>query len=355
LLYPHGLCDLIPGDWERAVKHRMRAGQPVIVRRDLISLFVAAPLIGVAAREACGQAKKYLIGTLNTGAPLSNASPFGAGLIRGLGQLGYTLDQNYSFVRRGAEFHPDALPRLLNELEASHVDVVVCFGYDAANVAKGKPLPVVSFTAGDPVGTGLVTSLARPGGNITGISDVSAEVTPKRLQYLRDLRPELHRVAILYNAADPGMTLRYQAAQAGATAQRITVQALGVREPNDFDQAFATMNAEMPDAILMVSDILTNLNRKRVFEFAGMHRLPAIYENNGYVRDGGLISYGPDVDESLERAASLVDRILRGAKPADLPFEQPTLFRLAINLKTANALGLTVPQLLLAQADEVIE
>ena len=115
------------------------------------------------------------------------------------------------------------------------------------------------------------------------------------------------------------------------------------------------MNAEMPDAILMVSDILTNLNRRRVFQFSAMHRLPAIYENNGYVRDGGLMSYGPDLDESLERVASLVDRILKGAKPADLPFEQPTLFRFAINLKTAKALGLTVSPLLLAQADEVIE
>src|SRR5271169_3341227 len=334
-----------------------QAGQPMIVRRrDLVAVLVASPAIGIITGvRAQGQPKKYLIGTLNSGAPLPDASPFGAGLIRGLGKLGYTIDQNYSFIRRGAELHPDILPRLLDELAASHIDVVVCFGYDATHAAKGNALPVVSFTAGDPVGTGLVVSLARPGGNITGISDVSAEVTPKRLQYLRDIRPELHRVAILYNAADPGMTLRYRAAEAGAAAQGIGIQALGVREPNDFDQAFATMNAEMPDAILMVSDILTNLNRKRVFEFAGMHNLPAIYENNGYVRDGGLMSYGPDLDESLGRAAALVDRILKGAKPADLPFEQPTLFRFAINLKTAKALGLTVSPLLLAQADEVIE
>jgi len=197
--------------------------------------------------------------------------------------------------------------------------------------------------------------LAQPGGMITGISDVSAEVTPKRLQYLKDVAPQLRRVAILYNAADPGMTLRYRAAEAGATAQGISIQQLGVREPNDFDQAFAAMNAQMPDAILMVSDVLTNLNRKRVFEFAGAHRLPAIYENNLYVRDGGLMSYGPDIDEGLDRVAYLVDRILKGATPADLPFERPTVFRLAINLKTAKTLNLNVPQLLLDQADEVIE
>lgn len=339
------------------MKYQVRAGQPMIVRRrDLIAVLVAAPVIGmITGVNAQGQPKKYLIGTLNTGAPLPDASPFGAGLIRGLGKLGYTLDENYGFLRRGAELHPDTLPRLVDELAASHADVVVSFGYDSARAAKGNAMPVVSFTAGDPVGTGLVTSLARPGGNITGISDVSAEVTPKRLQYLKDFSPELHRVAILYNAADPGMTLRYRAAEAGATAQGIGIQALGVREPNDFDQAFTSMNAEMPDAILMVSDILTNLNRKRVFEFAAMHHLPAIYENNGYVRDGGLMSYGPDLDESLDRVASLVDRILKGAKPADLPFEQPTVFRFAFNLKTAKALGVTIPPIILAQADEVIE
>ena len=339
------------------MKHLAGAGRPAIVkRRDLIGVLMAAPLMGmIPGGKARGQPKKYLIGTLNTGAALPDASPFGAGLIRGLGKLGYTLDDNYSFIRRGAELHPDTLPRLLDEMAARHADVVVCFGYDSTNAAKGNALPIVSFTAGDPVGTHLVASLARPGGNITGISDVSAEVTPKRLQYLEDLRPELHRVAILYNAADPGMTLRYRTAESVATAQGIVIQALGVREPNDFDQAFAAMDADMPDAILMVSDILTNLNRKRVFEFAGMHRLPAIYENNGYVRDGGLMSYGPDLDESLERAASLVDRIIKGAKPADLPFEQPTRFRFAINLKTAKTLDLAVPQLLLAQADEVIE
>jgi len=335
----------------------MRAGQSVIVRRrDLVAVLAAVPVIGmITGVKAQGQPKKYLIGTLNTGAPVPDGSPFGAGLIRGLGKVGYTLNQNYSFIRRGAELHPDTLPRLVDELTASHADVVVCFGYGSAHAAKNSTLPVVSFTAGDPVGTGLVASLARPGGNITGISDVSAEVTPKRLQYLKEIKPELHRVAILYNAADPGMTLRYRAAEAGATAQGIGIQALGVREPNDFDQAFATMNAEMPDAILMVSDILTNLNRKRVFEFAGMHNLPAIYENNGYVRDGGLMSYGPDLDQSLERAAALVDHILKGTKPADLPFERPTLFRFAINLKTAKALGLTVPQSILARAGDVIE
>ena len=244
----------------------------------------------------------------------------------------------------------------MEELKASKVDVIVAFGYLSALTAKQRTtLPVVSFTAGDPVGTGLVDSLARPGGNITGISDVSAEITPKRMELLKEMAPGLRRVAVLWNAADLGMTLRYRAAEAGAKAMGIAVQPLGVREPDEFDQAFAAMNSDMPDAILMVSDVLTNLNRRRVFEFAAAHRLPAIYENDLYVRDGGLMSYGPDLSESLDRVAALVDRILKGEKPADLPFEQPTLFRFVVNMKTAEAIGLTVPQSLLVRADEVIE
>jgi putative ABC transport system substrate-binding protein len=148
------------------------------------------------------------------------------------------------------------------------------------------------------------------------------------------------------------MTLRYGAAAEGAKAMGISVQPLGVREPNDFEQAFATMNSEMPDAILMVSDALTSLNRRHVFEFAAAHRLPVIYEHDLYVRDGGLMSYGPDLDESFARVAALVDRILKGAKPTELPFEQPTLFRFAVNLKTAKALGLSLTPIFLARADE---
>jgi putative ABC transport system substrate-binding protein len=241
-------------------------------------------------------------------------------------------------------------------LAAIKVDVIVATGYPAAVAGKqAATLPVVAYGAGDPVGTGLVESLARPGGNLTGISDVSAEVTPKRMALLKELSPGLRRVAMLWNAQDLGMTLRYRASEAGAQALGITVQPLGVNEPNDFDQAFQAMIRDMPDAILMVTDSLTVLNRKRVFEFAAAHRLPAIYEYNFLVQDGGLMSYGPDQGESFERLAALVGRILNGAKPAELPFEQPTRFVFALNLKTAKSLGLTVPPSLLALADEVVE
>jgi putative ABC transport system substrate-binding protein len=187
------------------------------------------------------------------------------------------------------------------------------------------------------------------------MTEVATELSAKRLELLKETVPGLNRVAMLWNAADLGMTLRYQAATAAAQALGVTVQPLGVREPDDFEAAFSAMISQPPDAILMVSDALTFLNRKRVIEFAAAHRLPTIFEREGFVRDGGLMSYGPDQGEIFDRAAGLIDRIFKGAKPAELPIEQPTRFRFAINLKTAAALGLAISPSLLARADEVIE
>jgi putative tryptophan/tyrosine transport system substrate-binding protein len=324
-------------------------------RREFIALLggaaIAFPQVVTAQTTSV-----YRVGLLSLGPPLTDSSPFGAPLVRGLARHGYVLGRNLAIERRGAEGHVDRLPRLVAELAASKVDVIVAGGYPPALAAKdGTTLPVVAFFAGDPVGTGLVESLARPGGHVTGISDVSVEVTPKRLELLKQFAPNLRRVAVLWNADDLGMTLRYRASEAGAQALGVNVQPLGVREPNDFDQAFGAMKRDMPDAILMVADPLTTLNRKRVFEFAAAHRLPAIYELSLFARDGGLMSYGPDLDESFGRVAGLVDRILKGARPAELPFEQPTLFPFVLNLRTANAVGLTIPPTLLARADEVIE
>lgn len=325
-------------------------------RREFMRLVGGAACAWPCAVAAQAAPNVHRIATLNLGSSVTAESPAGAAICRGLAKHGYTLGQNLQFESRGAEMEMDRLPRLLDELVASKVDVLVTFGYPAAFVAKqGTTLPVVSFTAGDPVGTGLVDSLARPGGHITGISDVSAEMTPKRMELLREIVPQLRRVAILWNASDPGMTLRYRASETGANLMGIEVQPLGVGGPNDFDQAFAAMISEMPDAILMVSDVLTMLNRKRVIAFAAEHRLPAIYEAEVYVRDGGLMSYGPDQIEGFARVADLLDRILKGAKPADLPFEQPTLFKMVLNLRTAKALGLTIPPTVLARADEAIE
>ena len=325
-------------------------------RREFIILLGGAVGAWPFAAIAQSPAKVYRIGLLSTGAALADTSPQGAPLIRGLAQHGYALGRNLAFERRGSSAQTDRLPVLFDELVASRVDVIITFGYPAALVAKQKgAFPTVASGAGDPVSTGLVDGLARPGGNITGISDVSAELTPKRMELLKQMAPTLKRVAMLWNAADLGMTMRYRASEIGANALGISVQPLGVREPDDFEQAFSAMDREKPDAILMVTDSLTVLNRKRVFEYAAAHRLPAIYEFDFLVHDGGLMSYGPDFDENFARVAALVDRILKGTKPADLPFEQPTRFKLAINVKTAKALGLEVPTALLATADEVID
>jgi len=297
----------------------------------------------------------YHLGTLAVGVPISATDGTGAVLIAGLAQRGYTLGQNLTYDARGASGTMSQLPRLMQELKAAGVDVVATFGYPAAVAAKASGVPTVALGAGDPVATGLVDSLARPGGNVTGISDNASTLSTKRLELLKELLPELRRVAMLWNQDDLGMSLRYQASATAAQELGVTVQALGVREPNDFDDAFTAMIRDPPDAILMVSDSLTILNRKRVYDFAAERRLPAIYEADFFVRDGGLMSYGADRHESLDRTAALVDRIFKGAKPADLPFEVPTRYLFVLNLKTAKAINLTIPDTLLALADEVIE
>ena len=324
-------------------------------RRNFIRLVAGSSAAWPARALAQSPDTIHRVGLLGAGAPIADDSPQGVSLIRGLARHGYVLGKNLAFERRGAQGHIDRLPQLLDELAASKVDVLVTSGYPAARAAREGPLSTVATYAGDPVGTGLVASLARPGGNLTGISDVSAEVTPKRMELLKQVAPNLRRVAMLWNADDLGMSLRYQASEAGARSLGLSVEALGVREPEDFDVAFAAMTKDPPGAILMVTDSLTILNRSRVFEFATAHRLPAIYEFDFLVRDGGLMSYGPDQGESFDRVGALVDRILKGAKPAQLPFEEPTLFKFAINVRTAKSIGLEIPATLLARADEVIE
>ena len=244
----------------------------------------------------------------------------------------------------------------MQELKTANVDVVVTVSYPAAVIAKSSGIPTVIATgSGDPVAAGLVASLARPGGNVTGLSDVATTLSTKRLSLLKEMLPQLRRVAMLWNKGDRGMSLRYEASAVAARELGVIVQPLGVSEPDDFIEAFDTMDRERPDAILMVSDSLTLLNRRRVFEYAAERRLPAIYETDSLTREGGLMSYGPDRREIFERSAALVDRIFKGTKPADLPVEQPTHFLFVLNLKTAKAMGLNVPNTLLALADEVVE
>ena len=326
-------------------------------RRDFIRCLGSLALtMGSSGPRAQTSSRMFRVGTLSPGTPMTE-SVYGPALVRGLAQHGYIVGRNLMIETRAAGGHLERIPALIHDLIANKVDVMVVQGYPPALAAKqiGTLPTVVLGGTGDPVATGLIASLARPGGNITGISDVSAQLSPKRLELLKELTPTLKQVAMLWNANDLGMTLRVRESEQAAKALNLSVQALGVREPNDFSAAFAAMIDQLPDGILMVSDSLTLLNRRRVFEFSAAHRLPAIYEFEALVRDGGLMSYGPDQSGSAERGAAMVDRILRGASPAELPFENPTRFIFAINLKTAKSLGITVPSTLLVQADVLIE
>jgi putative ABC transport system substrate-binding protein len=326
-------------------------------RREFIALLGGTTILAPRTTLAQAPARIYRLALVSPGGLQPESSPNAKVLLGALAQLGYTPGQNLMFEGpRAAAGQPLPLPQLMEELKAGKVDAIVVYGYPVAIAAKAAGIPtVVGFGVGDPVATGLVANLARPEGTITGISDVATTLSTKRLGLLKALLPNLRRVAMLWNKDDLGMSLRYDASAKAAQAMGVEVQAVGVREPDDFNEAFAVMDREPPDAILMVSDSLTVLNRKRVFDYATTHRLPAIYEYDPLVREGGLMSYGPDLRESFERAASMVDRIFKGAKPSDLPFEQPTRYLFVINLKTANSIGLEIPPNLLALADDTIE
>jgi putative tryptophan/tyrosine transport system substrate-binding protein len=327
----------------------------MIKRRTFL---LALPLASALPRFARAQssARVYRVGLLGPALPFTDQSPAVIGLSKGFAKRGYKVGETLVFVRRAAQGDIALLPGFVDELNAANVDVIITVGYTAALAAKEHAkVPVVVTNSGDPEATHLVASLARPGGNVTGISEVATELSAKRLQLLKETVPTLSKVAMLWNADDLGMTLRYQAAGAAAKGLNLTVQSLGVREPDDFGNAFATMDRDRPDGLLMVTDSLTSLNRRRVFDYAAAHKMPAIYEYDFLVRDGGLMSYGPDGAEVMDRAAGLADRILKGAKPADLPLEEPTRFILAINQKTADVIGLAIPQSILARTNNVIE
>ncbi len=325
-------------------------------RRDVLQLLAGATIAAPYRAAAQTTAKVYRLATLAGSAAITANSPIGMILIRALTEHGYVLGQNLEIHAYGADAQLARLPQLARDIAASKVDAVVVIGWPPTNALKNTGVPtVVAVGAGDPVASGLVASLARPGGSVTGISDNATTLSTKRLELLKQAVPSIRKVAMLWNKDDLGMTLRYQASADAAKSLGTAVLPLGVAEPDDFADAFTAMDREQPDSILMVADALTVLNRKRVFDYAAAHRLPAIYEYDFFVRDGGLMSYGADFKESFERAASLVDRIFRGTNPADLPFEEPTKYLFVVNLKTAKSIGLELPPNLLALADEVIE
>jgi putative ABC transport system substrate-binding protein len=323
-------------------------------RRNLLSL-----LCGVVAWPRVADAQQagrtYRIGYLFLGAQPpepQKMTPWPT-----LRELGYVEGTNLVVERRFAAGRRERLGAFASELIAFKPDLILTQGGQSAEAISKSThdIPVVIIGAGDPIGTGLVEGLSRPGGNVTGVTEVSTELSAKRLQLLKEAVPAITRVAVLWNAADRAMKLRYREIETAANAMQIGIRSIEVREPEDFDAAFAAMRGDRPDAMFMVSDALTSLNRKRIIEFAVQTRLPTVYEYREFVDDGGLMSYGPNLRELFARAAYYIDKILKGAKPAELPMEQPTKFELIINLKTANSLGLAIPPALLARADEVIE
>ncbi|WP_177243696.1 ABC transporter substrate-binding protein [Bradyrhizobium sp. Gha] len=321
-------------------------------RREFLG---AAATLFLFPGSASTQGKVRRVGYLSAGAPITDDSPTSGPVISGLKRLGWIEGSTILFERRAANQELSRLPSLVSELVAERVEAILTSGFPAVAACKGASVPAIASGAGDVVALGLVDSFRHPGGNITGISDLAGELAPKRLSLLKEMAPSMRKVTLLWNGEDRAMGQRYQLSAASASSLDLTVRSLPVREPHDFDIAFSNMERDPPDAGFMVVDGLTGSNRERVIQFAAAHRIPFMYEGDFIVRDGGLLSYGPDLAEVGERQASLLDKILHGANAGDLPFERPTLFTLAVNVKTAKALGLVIPPTILARADEVVE
>ncbi len=317
---------------------------------------LAAPL----AADAQQGGKAHRIGLLLPGSPPAPSAslPTLDAFLQGLRELGYVEGRNVAIEYRWAGGKLEPLQDLAAELVRLNVDVIVTSTFRAIQAAKKatSTIPIVMATVGDPVVTGLVASLARPGGNITGLSLLAPELAGKRLELLKETLPGLSRVAVLWNSASPAMGYTFRETRVAAEQLGVKLQSLEVQgDPTDFERAFALVIKERPDGLFVTLDAFTSLHRGRIAELAARHRLPAIYELREYVDAGGLMAYGPSSRDLWRRAATYVDKILKGAKPADLPVEQPTKFELIINLKTAKALGLTIPQSVLMRADQVIE
>jgi len=315
---------------------------------------LAAPLASFAQQPA----KIARIGFLS---PASAAGDWNIRLQAfrdGLRELGYVEGKNLQLEVRWGEGKLERLPALAAELVQLKVDVIVAASSPSVVAASRatRTIPIVMPLSSDPVGDGLVASLARPGGNITGLSVMSPELGEKRIQLLKEMSPKVsHAMAVLWNPDYVGMRARFEQARVAAPAVGLTVRSVEVRDTRELDMAFEGIIREHPEALLLLVDPLTLSQRSRIVEFAAEQRLPAIYETRDFVDVGGLISYGPNGLELFRRAATYVDKILKGAKPADLPIEQPTKFELVINMKAAKALGIKFPDSILLRADAVIE
>ncbi len=325
-----------------------------IGRREFVALLGGAAVAWPLWARAEQPGKVYRIGTFSAGTP----TPHLRAVFRdALGALGWVEGQNVVYDERYAENRLERLPELAAEFVRINVDVIVAHGTLAPLAAKRatSTIPIVMSSAGDPLGSGLVTSLARPSGNVTGLSLMAPDLGAKRLELLKEVVPLISRVGILWNAANPYSALVFKETMSAAQILGIPLQSIELRRPDELDAALSAVTQQRVDALITVEDPLTFNYRKRIADFASHGRLPAIYGLREFVDAGGLMAYGTDIADLSRRAAGYVDKIFKGAKPADLPIQQPTKFELVINLKTAKALGLDVPPTLLARADEVIE
>ena len=295
------------------------------------------------------------VGILRAGAPPTSSEP--DVFLQALRSLGYVeaksiiLDVRYAHGDRGR------LAELAKELVQSEVDAIYTASPPAIFVLKKatQSIPIVMISSTDPVRSGIVASLAQPGGNITGMSLISADLWPKRLELIKEILPKVSRVAIFWNKSNTGMVIEAKATQEAAVPMGIALQDRGVKDASELETVFDAMSKERPDAFLALMDITLGAHRKRILDFLAKDRVPAIFESKDWVQAGGLISYGPDGEDVSRRAAIQLDKILKGAKPSEIPVEQPTKFELVINLTTAKQIGLTIPPNVLARADRVIK
>jgi putative tryptophan/tyrosine transport system substrate-binding protein len=321
-------------------------------RREFIALLAGAAPVAQAARAQRGKAP--VIGVLHPGSP---PDPWFEGFLQGLRELGYVDGQNARVDFRWGERRADLLDSHARELVASKVDVLVIMTGPAVRAAlrHTTTIPIVMGVSGDPAGLGVIASLARPGGNVTGLSFMSGDLAGLRLSVLKEAVPQARRVAVLYNATEPPTAQEMQETDAAARTLGLSLVPLETRTSDALTQAFANAAEAKADALITFAHGFAFVNRRRIIELAAQHRLPAMYGWREFAEDGGLMSYGPNVGTMLRRAATFVDRVIKGANPAEMPIEQPTRFELVVNLKTASALGLDLPPALMTRADEVIE
>ena len=317
-----------------------------------VTLF-AAPLVA----EAQQPGKLPRIGLLDYSTPDQARLAWWDGFLGRMGELGYVEGRTVAFERRWARGEVKRLPGLANELVRLDVDIIVTAGMPTlvAAHAATTTIPIVMAPGGDPVELGIVSSLARPGGNVTGVTSLTADLTAKRLDLLRDLLPSGSRMAVLWDPNSGGASIAVRETQANADRMRLKVRAYAARTPGDLDHAFSAMAMDRAGGLDVATSPMFFTERRRIADLALKHRLPMMVGSREYAEAGALASYGTDYVDLFGRIATYVDKILKGAKPADLPIEQPTRFQLVINLKTAKALGLTIPQSLLLRADQVIQ